>query len=278
MSSRPTPTQINTSDLEKGAVAHEEHANGNGGFASPIQLTNAQYERLFFQPGAPRALGGPASARWQPGNPTAFAIISYLLSLTPTVCMLAQWDGAAPTSFPTIVGVFYLIGGLGMTIGAVCEWIMGNTFPFVVFGSFGGFWFSLGVLFDPSKGIPSAFPEGANDPTFNHGLQFYFTFWAVLCIFYLVASLRTNGVFVFVFFTLVLVFAFLAAAYRQAGLGNTALSLTYLKAAGGCGIANILGGWYLFLVLILASVEMPFDLPVGDLSWFLKKRQHLRSE
>ncbi|KAJ7737409.1 GPR1/FUN34/yaaH family-domain-containing protein [Mycena maculata] len=259
-------------DNEKGTVHMEEGAAHQPYMQSPIQLTPAQYERLFFQPGGgPRA--GDLSTPKQLGNPTAFAIISYLLALTPTVCILMTWDGTAPTSLTGLIGDFYFIGGLGMTIGGVFEWVLGNTFPFVVFSTFGGFWFSLGVLFDPSKEIASAFTDGTNSPAFNHGVQFYFTFWAVLCILYLIASLRTNVVFVFVFATLVLTFSFLAAAYRQAGLGNTAMSLTFLKTAGACGFANIVGGWYLAVVLIFAAVEMPFSLPVGDLSGFLKRKK-----
>ncbi|KAJ7098544.1 GPR1/FUN34/yaaH family-domain-containing protein, partial [Mycena belliarum] len=238
-----------------------------------VQLTPAQYERLFFQPGGgPRAndLSNPK----QFGNPTAFAIISYLLALTPTVCILMSWDGTAPTSLTGIIGVFYFIGGLGMTIGGVFEWVLGNTFPFTVFCSFGGFWYAgLGVLFDPSKQIASAFPDGTANAAFNHGIQFYFTFWAILCILYLIAALRTNVVFCFIFATLVMTFSFLAAGYRQAGLGNAAMAATFLKTAGAFGFANITSGWYLAAVLVMAAVDMPFDLPVGDLSGFLKRRK-----
>lgn len=118
---------------------------------------------------------------------------------------------------------------------------------------------SLGVLFDPSKGIASAFSDGTDSPAFNHGVQFYFTFWAILCALYLIAAVRTNVVFMvhlpmpsklqadsisqYVFLTLVLTFAFcespsadieafltenvVAAAYRQSGLGNANMSLTF---------------------------------------------------
>ncbi|KAJ7369117.1 GPR1/FUN34/yaaH family-domain-containing protein [Mycena albidolilacea] len=250
----------------------EEHTSHRPLPQNPIQLTPAQYERLFFQPGGgPRR--GDLSNPKQFGNPTAFAIISYLLALTPTVCILMSWDGTAPTSLTSIIGDFYFIGGLGMTIGGVFEWALGNTFPFVVFSTFGGFWLSLGVLFDPSKGIASAFPDGTDSPAFNHGVQFYFTFWAILCALYLIAAVRTNVVFMYVFLTLVLTFAFLAAAYRQSGLGNANMSLTFLKTAGAFGFANIVGGWYLAVVLVFAAVDMPFDLPVGDLSRFLNKRK-----
>ena len=34
-------------------------------------------------------------------------------------------------------GVFFFFGGLLMLLGSIGEWIIGNTFPFVVFGTFG---------------------------------------------------------------------------------------------------------------------------------------------
>lgn len=34
-------------------------------------------------------------------------------------------------------GVFFFFGCLLMILGAIGEWILGNTFPFVVFGTFG---------------------------------------------------------------------------------------------------------------------------------------------
>ena len=34
-------------------------------------------------------------------------------------------------------GAFFFFGCLLMILGAVGEWIVGNTFPFVVFGTFG---------------------------------------------------------------------------------------------------------------------------------------------
>lgn len=37
----------------------------------------------------------------------------------------------------TFKGVFFFFGCMLMILGAVGEWIVGNTFPFVVFGTFG---------------------------------------------------------------------------------------------------------------------------------------------
>jgi len=255
-------------DLEKGSLPEhvEHHSRG------AIHLTDAQYERLFFQPAPPRAFA--SGQKWQFGNPTVLCLISYLLALSPTVCYFSAWDGTSTASFPALVGVFYFAGGMGMTIGAVCEWIMGNTFPFVVFATFGGFWLSVANLFDPSKQVLSAFPNGGlADPSLNHGLQFFFTFWAILAMLYLVASLRTNVVFAIMFLTMSLLLCFIVAAYRNAALGNTDKMLLYLKVAGAFGIVNCIDGWYLAVILVFAAVDMPVNLPVGDLSWFLKGKK-----
>ena len=35
------------------------------------------------------------------------------------------------------LAAFFFFGGVLMILGAIGEWIVGNTFPFVVFGTFG---------------------------------------------------------------------------------------------------------------------------------------------
>jgi len=135
-------------DLEKGSTQQFDRP--------PIQLSSEQYEKLFLQPGG-RAPTGTLSYRF--GNPTPLPILGYLLVLTPTACYLMDWGGADATSLVAICGPFYFLGGLCMVIGGVMEWvsrvlcyffassksllvqILGNTFPFVVFTSFGGFWY-----------------------------------------------------------------------------------------------------------------------------------------
>lgn len=41
------------------------------------------------------------------------------------------------------------MGGLLMIIGAILEWVIGNSFSSVVFFTFGGFWFSYGATLVP---------------------------------------------------------------------------------------------------------------------------------
>jgi hypothetical protein len=47
------------------------------------------------------------------------------------------------------------------------QWIIGNTFPFVVFGSFGAFWLTFGFTMMPAYNATAAYTEGAESPGFN---------------------------------------------------------------------------------------------------------------
>jgi len=107
-------------DIEKGSVHHNEGPNSPSHYRPPIQLTPEQYEQLFLQPGG-RAPAGDLSKRF--GNPTALGIVSHLLSLTPTAAYLMQWRGADATSLVSMVGPYYFIGGLGLVVSGVMEWV-----------------------------------------------------------------------------------------------------------------------------------------------------------
>jgi hypothetical protein len=45
-----------------------------------------------------------------------------------------------------------------------------------------------------------------------------------------------------------------------------------VQAGGAVFFVSCLAGWYLFFVQILASVDFPYTLPVGDLSRRVKGR------
>lgn len=92
----------------------------------------------------------------------------------------------------------------------------------------------------------------------------------VLCLVYLVCSLRTNIAFVIIFFTLVLAFGLLTGTYFYNAQGKTALAGRLLVAAGACAFVTCVSGWWIFLGLMLAAVDFPIQLPVGDLSRFIK--------
>lgn len=41
------------------------------------------------------------------------------------------------TRLTSLSGAYFFLGGLFLTLGGIGEWIMGNTFPAIVFTSFG---------------------------------------------------------------------------------------------------------------------------------------------
>lgn len=160
-----------------------------------------------------------------------------------------------------------------MTLGAVLEFILGNTFPFVVFGSFGAFWLSFGATLTPYFNASVAYapttPETASsDPVFASTFAFFHVYMAVLCFVYMIVSLRTNIIFFLIFLTLVGAFGCLAGFFFS--IGNSDPNITLQHAAGGLTFVTCLLGWYLFFVQLLAAVDFPLNLPVGDLSRFIK--------
>jgi uncharacterized protein len=165
-----------------------------------------------------------------------------------------------------------------MIIGSFLEFILGNTFPFVVFGSFGAFWlafaatltpyFNASIAYDPTH--PAA---SADNPVFASTFAYFQLYMGLLCFFFLICSLRTNIVFFAIFLCLVPAFTCMAATFWKIAEGTPSALQTALKtqhAAGGLTFTVSLLGWYLFFVQLLASVDFPLNLPVGDLSRFIK--------
>lgn len=176
-----------------------------------------------------------------------------------------------------------------MIVGGFLEFILGNTFPFVVFMSFGAFWLSFGATLTPfynSYGFYApaggAAAEGLATQSFNASFSFFLVFMGVLCFIYLICSLRTNVVFVIIFLTLVLGFACLSATFfylaEGYGLGATTRAGASLLAkagrlqiaGGACLFVTCMAGWWLLFAIMLAALDFPFQIPVGDLSSMIK--------
>jgi hypothetical protein len=87
---------------------------------------------------------------------------------------------------------------------------------------------------------------------------------------YLIASIRTNICLLGILLFTVIGLELLAAAYWNIGAGNMEMALKFQHGAGGCTFVVCIFAWYLFLVLVLASVDFPISLPVGDLSTVVK--------
>jgi len=232
-----------------------------------VTLTPEQFEQLYLQPGG---VGGKGDLSKRFGNPTPLGIAGFLMSLTPVSIYLMNFGSTTATSAISIVGSLYAMGGGLMLLAGILEWILGNTFPFVVFTTFGGFWFFFAVLNDPSVGVAAAYTALDADVQQYEGLAVYFVVWGILVFIYLLGSLRTNVTFVILFTVLDVAFYLLAAAYFRLGEGGDASKI--LIAAGVFGFLTTLCGWWIMLALILGSTGMPFTVPLGDLSGFLARK------
>ncbi|KAI1622976.1 GPR1/FUN34/yaaH family-domain-containing protein [Exophiala viscosa] len=277
------PVNNNTPDVEKdhagsgslngGYDLHHDHHDEDTALrrlrtAGSISISPELFEKIYLSP-KNRVSNNIRSTF---GNPTPLALVGFLLSLTPLSNVLLGWRGAGGLGAAE-VGAYFFFGGLLMILGGLLEFVLGNTFPFVVFGSFGAFWFTFGATLTPSFNASIAYdpthPAAASsNPTFASTFAFFHVYMGVLCFVYMIVALRTNIVFVGIFLTLVCAFGCLAAYFFEIGQGHVNLQLQH--AAGGLTFVTCLLGWYLFFVQLLAAVDFPLNLPVGDLSRFIR--------
>ncbi|KAL1800853.1 hypothetical protein ACET3X_001195 [Alternaria dauci] len=276
--------------LEKDFSRHEPYGNGYGGpthldasvdsgtalhhirTAGSISISPELFEKLYLSP--QNKVKGELRKTF--GNPTPLALIGFLLSLHPLSMTLMGWRGAGESGAASI-GWYYFAGGLLMTLGGLGEWILGNTFPFVVFCSFGAFWLGYGALLQPFYHTYGAYAEenaaestGLTAVGFQVGLAYFLIMMGILCFVFLICSIRTNLIFFLIFFTLTPAFALLAGSHLQAANGQAALSTKLAEASGAFCFVTCLCGWYIFSAIMLASVDFPFDLPLVDLSTVVK--------
>jgi len=76
--------------------------------------------------------------------------------------------------------------------------------------------------------------------------------------------------FVVIFLTLVLSFSCLGGVYFHTAQGNLEIAARLTVAAGATAFVSCMAGWWIFAAIMLAALDFPFQLPVGDLSGFIK--------
>jgi len=251
--------------------------------AGSISMPPELFEKIYLSP-ENRVKG---DLRKTFANPTPLAILGFLLSLSPLSADLMGWRGTGgPGVGAAGTGTYFFFGGLLMILGAVGEFILGNTFPFVVFGSFGAFWLSFAATLQPFYNAWGAYATDANpasgleNPVFYASFAFFLLAMGLLCFIYLICSIRTNVAFFIIFLTLTIAFGCLSGSYWQVANGNASLAGTLQKAAGGLLFVTCASGWWIFLAQMLAAIDFPVQLPVGDLSTYVKghsQREKLHS-
>lgn len=250
--------------------------------AGSISISPELFEKIYLSP--QNQVKGDLRKTF--GNPTPLALVGFLLSLTPLCMDLMDWRGTGGAGVGSAgIGTYYFFGGLLMVIGSFLEWVVGNTFPFVVFGSFGAFWLGVAATLQPfysayGNYAPSGEPAAAGiaTPEFLNSFSFFWIAMGILDFIYMILALRTNLVFFLIFLTLTCAFGLLSGSYFNAALGKLTLARNCQIAAGAFTFVTIILGWYLFFVIMLAALDFPFQLPVCDLSVYIKGASEKRRE
>ncbi|KAK5202526.1 hypothetical protein LTR41_011728 [Exophiala xenobiotica] len=224
--------------------------------AGSISISPELFEKLYLSP--KNAVKGDIRRTF--GNPTPIALGGFLLSLSPLCNVLLGWRGS---------------GGLGAAEGPSSNSFSATPFPSVVFGTFGAYWLAYAATLTPYFNATAAYQPNSpttasTNPEFAASFAFFLLYMGLLCLIYLVCALRTNVVFVLIFAGLVPAFSCLAASFWHLAQDNASTATTLQHAGAGLAFAVCLLGWYLFTVQLLAAVDFPINLPVGDLSHIIK--------
>jgi len=171
-----------------------------------------------------------------------------------------------------------------MNIAGICEFVLGNTFPFAVFVIYGSHWCNVAYTFDPAHNVLGAYgsaPANAVSTSYNAGQAMYNITMMLISFVFFLGSLRTNAPFAIAIFFLIFLFAFFAAAdwkvaYSAGSPADLERAAYYLQIAGGFGFITAIMGWYLAIITACASTGLPCPLPIFDLS--TKIANHSKAE
>ncbi|KAK7204326.1 GPR1/FUN34/yaaH family-domain-containing protein [Myxozyma melibiosi] len=246
--------------------------------ASTVTMTPELFEKLYLSPKT--AVAGDLRQRF--ANPTPLALAGHILCICPLGCNLIGWKGSGGSGAAS-TGGYVFVGGLLLFTAGLLEFFLGNTFPFVVFCAFAGFWFSFAATLIPSFNAYGAYAassesaaSGISTQGFEASFGFYLLFWTVFVMILLVCSLRTNFCFFFLFFTLEFCFICLTVGYFRLSEASAVSGSKLVQAGGGFALACGLTGFYIFLSLMLVAVDFPYLLPVGDISHLMVGYQERR--
>ncbi|KAK6363891.1 uncharacterized protein PV06_09715 [Exophiala oligosperma] len=235
--------------------------------AESVFVPKDVFEKLYLNPERPVA----GRLRQTVGNPTPLGLIGFLLAGTPNAIASMGWRGAGGNG-GALLTVFIFFGGVLQIIGALGNWMLGNTFSSTVFFTFGGFWLSQGTALQPFYPIGAAYSaagdnaEGMTTPGFYATTGFFFLCMAVLTYMFAVCAVRVNVILFAGLHFLTVGFGCFTGVYWNLAEGNHEMAARLQKVGGAFVFALCAIVWYLLFSELLESVDFPIALPVGDLS------------
>ena len=139
-----------------------------------------------------------AEPQW--GNPGALGLAAFGLN---TILLQVHNLGWIDTPMPLVYGMFW--GGLAQVIAGVIDGKRGDTFGLTAFTSYGAFWMGLAFAF--------LFQWMGLVKLDSSGLAWTFVMWGIFTAFMTIGTLKMTFVHFFVFASLVVLFALLAAHF-----------------------------------------------------------------
>ncbi|KAK5173350.1 uncharacterized protein LTR77_002031 [Saxophila tyrrhenica] len=177
------------------------------------------FEKLYLTPKTPH-VGGSKFA-----NPTPLGFVGFVISTFTFSMVLMGWGGAS--GFYPVVGIFFFVGPLLLTLATIFEWIMGNFFSMMVMGLFAVFWLSFGMLQLPTLGLAAAYSPSGNDMAqgaasaeYNAVVGLYLIIWGFALFTYFIFTLKTNAVIALIFLFVTMASWVLAGAYFKVAAGD----------------------------------------------------------
>ena len=85
------------------------------------------FEKLYLTPKTPHI--GDYNKRF--ANPTPLGFVGFVISTFTFSMVLMGWGGAS--GFSPVVGIFFFVGPLLLTVAMILEWVMGNFFSVSIY-------------------------------------------------------------------------------------------------------------------------------------------------
>lgn len=122
MSTSPSRNASNgVDDIEKGPKTDELNL-AQTHTISGMTISSELFEKLYMTPKTPHA--GDYNKRF--ANPTPLGFVGFVISTFTFSMVLMGWGGAEGLS--PVIGIFFFVGPLLLTIACILEWVMGNFF------------------------------------------------------------------------------------------------------------------------------------------------------
>ncbi|KAI9147107.1 Acetate transporter protein patA [Paramyrothecium foliicola] len=212
-------------------------------------------------------------------NPSPLAMGGFATTLLTVSLAMMGLRGVSNQSL--FMGDLCFVASIALIISAQWEMLRGNTFSYTVLTAFGReicvgstnnhkglFYGGYGVLLIPSLGIVESY--GGYTPEYYNAFGFFILIWAVLNIFFLVASCAFNIVYICIFITIELCFVLDASSQFAHADGNIPLSTALMKSAGVFGFLAGLLGYYTVAHYMFAD-SLGIHVPMGDTSSLLRR-------